>query len=325
MNLVASRSVTLGLVGLAAVAALTFGLSGSRPTFAGDAPAVAPGAAAPKSFASPEEAAEALVAAIAKNDDAALDAIFGSGSSDVRESSTDPVVAKRRRELAIMARSATSIDKTDPEHLVVEFGSDNWPFPVPLVKSGEKWVFDLAAGREEILARQIGRNELTAIAICRGYVNMQVAYAEKDRDGDKVREYAQKILSTPGTHDGLNWDDATADDPSPLEAKLTSIKDLLEGKVQGAPFAGYTWRILDAQGANAPGGAHSYLINGNMIAGFALIGVPSQHKKTGVKTFLVSHHGDVYEKDLGEKSLDVAKAITTFDPDASWTVVAQDD
>ena len=322
MNSVALRSVPRGFAGLAAIAALALGSFALRPSFAGDpAPAVA---AEAKTFASPEDAAAALVAALEKNDDAALDAIFGPGSADVRESSTDVVVAKRRRELTVLAKTLTSIDRTDPERLVVQFGYDAWPFPVPLVKKADRWAFDLAAGRDEILARQIGRNELTAISICRTYVDMQVAYAEKDRDGDKVREYAQRILSTPGSHDGLHWEGSTTDDPSPLAARLTSMKDLLEGRVAGAPFAGYTWRVLDAQGANAPGGAHSYVINGNMIAGFALVGTPAEYRKTGVKTFLVSHHGDVYEKDLGEKSLDLAKAITTFDPDSSWAVVPQD-
>jgi len=279
------------------------------------APAAA--AATPaKGFPSKEEAAKALIEACAKNDDDALKALFGSTSADLVQSGKDMEAEKDRAGFAKAAARKLTFEE-DGGKTVLVVGDEEWPCPVPLVKDGDVWRFDAETGRKEMLARRIGENELTAIQICKDYIEAQAAYASKDRDGDKVREFAQKLLSTTGQHDGLYWGDATADDPSPFGAMLSPYKDFMDG-TGAAPFKGYYWRILKQQGDKAPGGAHSYVINGNMIAGFALLGVPADYRKTGVMTFIVSNHGTVYQKDLGANTLELAKSITTFDPDETW-------
>lgn len=296
-----------------------------RPTLAEDV-APAPPAAA-RTFATPEEAVNALVEACAKNDDAALLALVGPGNEDLVRQGADPVVAQGRRALAETARKGVGFDRTKPDAVVVEIGPDRWPLCFPLVPKDGRWSFDGKAGRAEFLARRIGQNELGAIERCRVYVDAQVEYASKDRDGDEVREYAQKLVSTPGQHDGLYWeaDPAKGEEESPLAPVVTPLKEFLTGRAKGAPFGGYYWRILTAQGPHAPGGAYSYVVNGNMIAGFALVGVPAQYRVTGVMTFVVSNHGTIYQKDLGEKTLDVVKEMTTFDPDSSWKPVPEED
>lgn len=291
----------------------------SARVFAGDAaPAAAP-APAVGSYATPKDAADALADAFEKNDDQALRLVLGAGSEDLVEKGADPVVASSRKVMAADVKLKLGTDVGDDGRVTLLFGDDGWPFPIPLVKSGDRYAFDVAAGREEVLARQIGRHELEVIGLCRTYVDLQAAYAAKDRDGDEVREYAQRILSSEGKHDGLYWADSTDDDPSPLGVALVPLKSGAQDA--RSPYAGYFWRILKGQGSEAPGGAHSYVINGNMIAGFALVAVPAEHGKTGVMTFLVSHHGKVFQKDLGEKSLDVVRAMDVYDPDETWTEV----
>jgi hypothetical protein len=201
----------------------------------------------------------------------------------------------------------------------VVVGPHDYPLALPLVAVGDAWRFDAAAGRQELLARRIGETELEAIGVCLAYVDAQVLYASKDRDGDGVKSYAQRLVSTPGTQDGLYW--ATTDDddlgrgPGPDHAG-----DALLPRRPEVPSTDH-WRILTAQGSHAPGGAYSYILNGRMLAGFALLAVPATHRNTGVMSFLVSNQGKVYEKDLGGDSAKAAAAITTFDPDASWRAV----
>lgn len=285
--------------------------------WAGDAPA--PAVVPPRRFASPEAAGQALVAALEQNDDEALRGVLGAGSEDLVESGADPVVAGSRKVMAGDAKTKLVADVGDDGRATLLFGDDGWPFPIPLVKGPDGWTYDVAAGRDEVLARQIGRHELEVIGLCRGYLDVQAAYAAKDRDGDEVREYAQRILSTEGKQDGLYWDDASEDDPSPLGVALVPLKSAAQDT--RSPFAGYFWRILKAQGDEAPGGAHTYVLNGNMIAGFALVAVPAEYRKTGVMTFLVSHHGKVFQKDLGPTSLDVVRAMDVYDPDETWQEV----
>ena len=291
---------------------------------AGPAPAPAAANATPaKTFASKEEAAKALVEAAEKNDDAALNALAGSAGADVVQDGKDPQVAKDRAAFAAAAKKKMRFEEKDDEVTIV-VGDEDWPFPVPLVKDGDKWSFDVEEGRTEILARRIGRNELRAIKICREFVEAQVEYASKDRDGDKVREYAQRLMSTPGTQDGLYWPTKPGEDPSPLSDELAPFKDYFSG-AQGAPFGGYVWRLLTRQGPNAPGGDYGYVINGNMIGGFALIGVPAEYRNTAVMTLMVSHHGTILQKDLGADTLRVAAGIASFDPDSTWKEVPSDD
>ncbi|MFO0934293.1 MAG: DUF2950 domain-containing protein [Planctomycetota bacterium] len=292
----------------------------SARAFAGDeAPSGAAPVPAVRSFATPQDAANALADAFEKNDDQALRLVLGAGSEDLVEKGSDPVVASSRKAMATDVKTKLGTDVGDDGRVTLLLGDEGWPFPIPLLKVGERYTFDVAAGREEVLARQIGRHELEVIGLCRTYVDLQAAYAAKDRDDDEVREYAQRILSSEGKHDGLYWPDSTDDDPSPLGVALVPLKSA--GQDARSPYAGYFWRILKGQGAEAPGGAHSYVINGNMIAGFALVAVPAEYGKTGIMTFLVSHHGKVFQKDLGEKSLDVARAMDVYDPDETWTEV----
>jgi hypothetical protein len=314
------------LLGTAALGALVLGPPASagaeEPRPAG---AAAPAAAA-KTFASREEAAKALVDAAASNDDAALTALAGGGAADLVQSGRDPTVARDRAMFADAAKKKLAFEEKDGRVTLV-VGDEEWPFPIPLVQSEGRWRFDAEEGRDEVLARRIGRNELGAIAICRKYVEAQVEYASKDRDGDRVREYAQRLVSTPGAQDGLWWPKTEGGDASPLHDELAPLRSFLPGSPSASPtpLMGYYWRILGWQGSNAPGGAHDYRINGNMIAGFALLGVPASYEDTGIKSVLVSHHGTIYEKDLGPRTLDVARSIVAFDPDASWTPVGDAD
>jgi hypothetical protein len=296
-----SRALALGAF---AGIVLMWGSAGS-PTYAADGPT---------QFASTEEAAKALIAALEKNDDAALRALVGPGNEDIVQSGGDATVAADRRKFLDAAKQELDFDTLDDGRVVIVVGVSEWPLPIPLVPKDGKWTFDAASARDEILARRIGANELDAIQICRDYAEAQVAYASRDHDGDKVREYAQKILSTPGQRDGLYWETKEGEEPSPFADSALPVEEATKTE----PFNGYFWKVLTAQGANAPGGAHSFVINGNMIAGFALVGTPAKHRNTGVMTFLVSHHGTIYEKDLGPGGLEAVKALTAFDPDASW-------
>ena len=281
--------------------------------------------AAPQMFETAEAAANALIEATKKNDDAALKALVGSEAEGLVQNGEDPVVKRERESFAKAAAEKLSFEKVSEDQVTLVIGHNRWPLPIPLMRKDGKWFFDGAAGKEEILARRIGRNELEAIEIAKAYAAAQVQYASVDRDGDKVREYAQKILSDKGQKNGLFWPapEGSDEEPSPFGPFVESIG--LEARPEKKiPVNGYYWKILKGQGANAPGGAHSYIINGNMIAGFALVGVPAEYMKTGVMTFLVSHHGKVLEKDLGETSVETVKAMEAYDPDDTWNEVGEE-
>lgn len=273
----------------------------------------------PASFETPQLAGEALVAAAKANDDAALKALTGDVAGDLVQDSSDPVVAADRAHFAAMAEQAIAYEVDGEDRVVITVGEDRWPLPIPLVKGEKGWSFDVESGRAEILARRIGANELAAIALCRDYADAQVAYAAVDRDGDLVREYAQRLISEPGTMNGLYWE--SEDDDSPLGAVVAPLEDHLAQPDQVTPWNGYYWRILTSQGENVPGGKYDFVINGNMIAGFALVAVPAEYGKTGIMTLMVSHHGEILEKDLGEDSQKIVAAMASFDPDDTWTVV----
>ena len=212
--------------------------------------------------------------------------------------------------------------------------SCNWaptagPFPFPWSKQDGQWLFDVEAGKEEILNRRIGANELGAIQVCRAYVQAQREYASADRNGDEVLEYAQHLRSTPGAHDGLYWSTRTGDELSPLGPLVAQARG--EGYRQQtkiltdeqSPYHGYYFRILTRQGKHAPGGKYNYIINGHMIAGFALVAWPAEWGNTGVMTFIVNQRGKVYQKNLGPKTPSIAKAMTTYDPDTTWTLAKE--
>lgn len=314
---------------VALAAALLAGATPSPRAVLAEDPASSPERTA-LAFATPNEAIQALVDACDKNDDKALLALCGAGSGDLVAEGADPRVAKERKAFADAAKAKVAFlpSADDPSVVEVDVGEDGWPAPFPVVKGEDgRWRLDSAAAREEMLRRRIGADELAAIDVCRDYLDAQVDYASEDRDGDGVREYAQRLRSTPGQEDGLSWpsDAAQGEAPSPFDDAVTPLHDFLAGAAQEPPFTGYCYEILTAQGAHAPGGAHSYVINGNMIAGFALVAVPAEYGRSGVMTFLLSHHGKLFQKDLGEQSLEVVKGMAEFDPDSTWTEVKPGD
>ncbi len=207
---------------------------------------------------------------------------------------------------------------------ILHIGKDDWPFPIPLAKTADgKWFLDTEAGKVELLARRIGKNELEAIQICQLYVQAQRDYASEDRDGSGVIKYAQKILSTPGKRDGLYWSAPPDQQQSPLASLIE--KEKLEGYQpvpgQHTPFHGYRYRVLKRQGPSAPGGKYDYVINGNMVAGFALVAFPAKYEASGIMTFIVNSNGKVCQKDLGADTTEIARHMTEYNPDSGWTIV----
>ena len=276
-------------------------------------------------FARPEDAMRALVAAVRVDDKAKLTAILGADSEEMI-SSGDPIDDKAQgRRFAEKATERTTFETLDSGAVIAHIGSDAWPFAIPLTKDGDEWRFDTAAGREELLNRRIGRNELTAVAVSHAYVDAQYEYATRPRNGDGKRAYAQKVRSDPGKKNGLYWEDPSGKQPSPFGPLVAEAAE--EGyapQEEGAaprPYHGYFYRILTAQGPNAAGGARNYVKDGRMTGGFALIAVPADYGSSGVMSFLVGPPGIVYQKNLGEKSAEIAAKITTYDPDDSWTPI----
>jgi hypothetical protein len=274
-----------------------------------------------KQFNNPKEAADALVAAAAAYDVAALKEILGPDATDL-VSSEDPVSDKNRAEkFAAKAKekSNVGIDPKNPNQAIVTVGNDDFPLPIPIVKRQNKWVFDTKIGREEILNRRIGSNELDAIAICRGFVEAQQQYALEKHDDAKVNQYAQKIISTPGKHDGLAWQNADGTWGGPVGQGIA--KALEQGytqKSQPQPYHGYYFKVLKGQGPAAQMGQMDFVVDGAMIAGFALAAAPAQYRVTGVKTFIVGPNGIVYEKDLGADTLKTFQAMERYNLEKGW-------
>ena len=276
--------------------------------------------AAQKTFATPKEAANALVQAAANFDVPTLKEILGPGSEDL-VSSEDSVQDKNRTaEFVTKAREKTSVsvDPKNPKRAILSVGNDDWPLPIPIVQKEGKWSFDTKAGREEVLLRRIGANELDAIQICRGYVEAQKQYALEKHDGAEVNQYAQRIISTPGKQDGLAWQNPDGSWGGPVGEGVA--KALAQGySNRSQPYHGYFFKILKGQGPAAPLGKMDFVVNGAMIAGFALAAAPAEYGVTGVKTFIVSYEGSVYQKDLGPDSLRVFKDMQLYNPDKTWT------
>lgn len=275
-----------------------------------------------KTFKSPEGAVKALIDAIKANDTKELLMIFGPAGKDVI-SSGDEVADKETREwFAQKYEQKNKLVWEGDKKVILDIGTDDWPMPIPLVKKGDNWVFDTEAGKEEILSRRIGRNELSVIQVCLAYVDAQREYALKDRDGDGIREYAQSFRSEKGKKNGLYWEAKEGEEQSPLGQ--LAAKAVNEGyiwqKVVGkpTPYHGYYYKILKAQGKNAPGGAYDYLVKGKMIGGFAMVAYPAQYGNSGVMTFMVNQDGVVYQNDLGEGTEKIASSMKQFDPDKSW-------
>jgi hypothetical protein len=272
-------------------------------------------------FPTPEAAADALVEAIEVRDPARIEAIVGSAFAELLRAEGQEALDVDRERFLAAARRAKVVRPDGEDRAILEIGLEAWPVPTPLVREAGGWRFDGEEGVEVVRDRVVGRNELKAIEVLRRYVEAQVDYAQDDHDGDRVLEYAQRIGSTPGTRDGLYWKVEPGQPPSPFGPFLAAAGVNLETRQSDAPYYGYLFRIMTRQGENAPGGAYDYVINGNMIAGFAAVAWPAQYGDSGVMTFVVNQEGVVLEKDMGPETERIGPRMRTYNPDASWTPV----
>jgi DUF2950 family protein len=273
-----------------------------------------------KTFETPEAAVEALVQALRDNSEKDLLALLGPGSSALISSGDEVEDREQSAKFIRHYDEKNRLENIGDRKIILHVGNDDWPFPIPIVKTGKNWHFDTKLGKEEILSRRIGRNELAAIQTCLAIVDAEREYATMDREGDGLLKYAQKFWSDKGKMDGLYWESAPGEKPSPmgpLVAKAQS-EGYQKEKKKPAPYNGYFFRMLTAQGKDAHGGAYSYLVKGKMVGGFALVAYPASYGVSGVKTFIVNHEGVVYEKDLGPKTAETAKSMKAFNPDKTW-------
>jgi Protein of unknown function (DUF2950) len=282
-----------------------------------------PPAATVKTFATPEEAMDAVIAAAEKFDPVAVEQIFGPAGKDILVTAEPPHDRDIARTFADLAREkkSVSIDPKNRNHAVILVGAEDWPFAVPLVRKNGKWSFDTPAGIQELTYRRVGGNELDAIDVCRGYVEAQEEYALQKHDGSKVNQYAQRLISTAGKQDGLAWRTANGKWDGPIGENVATAID--KGYAAGQPYHGYYFKVLKGQGPAAPLGQMDYVVEGAMIGGFALVAAPAEYAVTGVKTFMVSNDGVVYEKDFGDKTPEAFKAMERFNPDQTWAPVEQ--
>jgi len=281
---------------------------------------------AQKEFASPADAVQSLVTAVKTDNDKELLSILGPEANELISSGDEVADREARKNFLKYYDERNRIEPEGDEFLLV-IGKNDWPFPLPLVKKGDGWVFDSARGKEEILNRRIGENELDTIQVLLAVVDAEREYALQDRDGDGLQEYTQKFRSEPGKKNGLYWEAKEGEEQSPLGelvAKARSEGYSSAGSQQEpAPYHGYYFRILTAQGNNASGGAYGYIVNDKMIGGFAVLAYPAAHGNSGVMTFIVNHDGVVYQKDLGENTEELARAMILYDPDETWVKVQQ--
>lgn len=272
-----------------------------------------------KTFATPQLAAEALIDAAGKYDVTTLLQILGPDAKDI-VASADPVRDKHAAEdFAARARERNSITVNKNQATLV-VGNNDWPMPIPIVLRGGKWFFDTKTGQKQILLRRIGENELDAIQICRGFVEAQKEYASTVHDDSGIHQYAQKVISTPGKQDGLFWTNPDGSAAGPISKPIALALQEGYSTDQPTPYHGYVFKVLKGQGPAAPLGKLDFLVKGAMIGGFAMVATPAQYRVTGVKTFIVSHDGVVYQKDLGPDSLNIAKAMELYNPDKTWKV-----
>ncbi len=272
-------------------------------------------------FPDPKAAVAALLAACRSNDEVALRGIFGGeGSAPLVSTGTAEADRERCARLVTAAQQMTRLDPVGPDALQLVVGSDDWPFPIPLVQDAQGWRFDTEHGAQEVVRRRIGANELEAIRVSRAYVHAQEAYASQHRRGG-APVYARRLASTPGTRDGLHWPSTGPGDQSPFGPAVAAAGEDAKGERPPRSWWGYHFRILTAQGRNAPGGKRSYLVDGAMVGGFALVAYPAAYGETGIMTFVVGTDGRMYEKDLGDKTGRIVAAMKTYDPDGTWKVV----
>jgi hypothetical protein len=280
-----------------------------------------------KQFDTPKQAADALIQVAANFDVAAAKEILGPDGEDII-SSEDPVMDKNRATaFANKAKEKSSIEiaKKNPNEAILLVGNDDFPLPIPIVKQKGKWFFDTKVGREEILNRRIGANELNAIEICRGFVEAQHEYAQEKHDDSKVNQYAQRIISTPGKHDGLAWQNADSTWGGPVgEEVAKALEQGYSNPSQPQPYHGYYFKVLKGQGSAAPMGEMDFVVGGAMIGGFALAAAPAEYRVTGVQTFIVGPDGVVYEKDLGPDTVKTFQGMDRYNPDKTWKVTEDD-
>ena len=280
-------------------------------------------AAQQRNFATPDEAVDALFTALKADDDAALIAIFGDKYKNLIATPDRATNSATRARLAAGLQTFRVLNEQGANRRVLLIGDQAWPLPIPIVRVNDRWRYATEEGNNELINRRIGANERNAIYVLRAYLDAQKAYAAEARDGDVVRKYAQRLGSTKGKHDGLYWeaDAAKGEEVSPFGPLVAEAAGDLTNRKAGAPYRGYHFKVLTRQGNNAPGEAYNYVINGRMIAGHAMVAYPATHGETGVMTFIVSHAGKIYERDLGKNSASVGAAMTTFDPGPGWKEV----
>jgi Protein of unknown function (DUF2950) len=323
LRIMTSSKFTLIASGIAGFCLLGSGLHAAPASKPGAASAPQP---AQKQFDTPKQAADALVQVAANFDAAAAKEILGPDSEDI-VASEDPVQDKNRAsEFAAKAKEKMSVqtDKKNPNQAIVLVGNDNFPLPIPLVKKNGKWFFDTKVGREEILNRRIGANELNAIEICRGFVDAQHEYAMEKHDGAKVNQYAQRVISTPGKHDGLAWQNPDGTWGGPVGEEVARALQEGYSAQGGKPYHGYYFKVLKGQGPDAPLGEMDFMVGGAMIGGFGLAAAPAEYRVTGVMTFMVGPDGVVYEKDLGADTLKTFQSMDKYNPDKTWKVTEDD-
>ena len=305
-----------------AAAAAALALAAAACPAAGTAAAAAKPAAQAQSFATPEAGVEALIAALRQADNAALQRVLGPGSPRLIESGDSDADREARAKFVAEYDAKHRIELQGDAKAWLSIGTDDWPMPIPLVRRGAGWAFDTAAGDKEIIARRIGHNELSAIQVCRAFIDMERDYAELDRNGDGVLEYTARLVSTEGRHDGLYWPTAPGEPPSPGGPRLAQADPAqLAAHSAAKPYHGYYFRVLTRQGPHAPGGARDYRADGKLIGGVALIAWPASWFSTGIKTFQCSMDGKVYERNLGKDTAAAAAKITAFDPGPGWAKV----
>ena len=314
------------IIGVAALAYLSTPVLFAAQQSAATRPpaAIASAAAGPKKFDTPQQAADALVDAAQRFDEVALVQIFGPNGEDVVFSGETVQDRQRASDFVAEAgeKKSVSVDPRRGNRAFLLVGKEDWPFPVPLVKLGDKWFFDAKAGRREMLYRRIGANELDAINICHGYVDAQNEYALQKRDGYDVNQYAQRVISTPGKQDGLAWKNSDGTWGGPVGEKIAQAIE--QGYTsRSEPYHGYFFKVLKGQGPAAPMGQMDFVVKGLMIGGFALVAAPAEYGITGVKTFIVSYDGVVFQKDFGPATVDEFAKMERFNPDKSWTPVVE--
>ncbi len=282
-------------------------------------------AAEQRTFATPEAAADAFATALKTNDERALIDMFGEKYKNVISTGSPADDAARRAEAAGWLATFRLLDDSSPDRRVLLVGDKAWPFPIPLVREGSAWRFATERGAEEILNRRVGRNERNALYVLQAYVDAQRVYATRDRNGDGVLEYATQLGSSPGKFDGLYWpaDASKNEEASPFGPLIAESASYHAGRSKGDPYHGYHFRILTRQGAAAAGGAYNYMVNGRLIAGFAMVAWPDQYGESGVMTFIVNHNGKIFEKDLGRNTGASAEKMTSFDPGPGWRASPQ--